>query len=191
MEQIAYEEHLAAMLGEKRLRHSYCVRDRAAALADIHGADREKAALAGLLHDICHDIAKEEQLKYLRRRGILLDTLTLRHPVLWHAPCGAAWLREELGVADEEVLDAVRYHTTGRKDMSLLDKVVFLADATSAERDYPSVEERRLLADKDLDTAMLAFLRFELERQAKAGGVIVRDAWEAYNDFARKQKSAF
>jgi predicted HD superfamily hydrolase involved in NAD metabolism len=182
-----HEEYLpilTSMLGEKRLHHSLCVRDRAAELAKIHSADESKATLAGLLHDIYHDRPKVEQLQTLERHGILLDTQVRAHPVLWHAPCAAVYLEEELGIRDEEVLSAVRYHTTGRQGMTLLEKIVFLADATSSERDYPGVEENRSLANRDLNASMLAFLQFELARLVEHGQPIVRDAWEAYNDFS-------
>jgi nicotinate-nucleotide adenylyltransferase len=94
------------------------------------------------------------------------------------------YLQEELGICDEEVLAAVRYHTTGRQGMTALEKIVFLADATSAERDYPGVEERRGLANRDLNAAMLAFLQFELAKLTEKGQPIVRDAWDCYNFFS-------
>ncbi|MDR2932623.1 MAG: HD domain-containing protein, partial [Oscillospiraceae bacterium] len=75
-------QNLKEMLGEKRLRHSLCVETRAAELAGRHGCDAEKAAMAGLLHDICHDMPKDEQLKYLQSHGILLDIFTQGHPML-------------------------------------------------------------------------------------------------------------
>jgi predicted HD superfamily hydrolase involved in NAD metabolism len=182
-----HEEYLpilTSMLGEKRLRHSLCVRDRAAELAKLHGADTTKATLAGLLHDICHDMPKEEQLQTLERHGILLDTQVRAHPALWHAPCAAVYLQEELGIRDEDILCAVRYHTTGRQGMTLLEKIVFLADATSSERDYPGVEERRILANRDLNAAMFVYLQCELAKLTEKGQPIVRDAWECYNFFS-------
>ena len=180
-----YRAKLTAMLGEKRLSHSENVCTRAIELADKHGADRDKAALAGLLHDICRDMPPEEQLKYLAAHGILLDRITRQYPALWHAPCGAVYLEQELGIADEDVLNAVRYHTTGRAGMTVLEQVVFLADATAAERNYPGVDEQRALTEKSLPAAMREALRYELARQIEKGQPVVTDAWQAYNFFAQ------
>lgn len=179
---------LSAELSEKRLHHSVCVEERASELAQIHGEDADKAALAGLLHDIYHDRPKTEQLKYLESRGILLDIFAGEHPALWHAMCAAEYIKT-LGVEDEDVITAVRCHTTGRKNMSLLEKIVFLADATSMDRDYPDVDKMRELADKSLDAAMLAFLSHEIKKLAENGKTITKDAWEAYNYFVHMNKT--
>ena len=179
----AWLEILTEMLAEKRLHHSLCVEKRCVELAEIHGADTQKAAAAGLLHDVFHDMPKDEQLKYIRSRGILLDIFSAQHPPLWHSIAGAEFLREK-AFDDEQVILAVRYHTTGRGGMSLLEKVVFLADATSSERSYPGVEEMRSLADSNLDEAMLKSLTRELGRLLEKGLTITKDAWEAYNYFA-------
>ena len=178
-----YCDRLTAMLSPKRLYHSEYVRIRAIELAEKHGADREQAALAGYLHDICRGMTPEEQLKYLSVHGILLDRLTRLYPPLWHAPCGALYLEKELGISDTAVLDAVRYHTTGRAGMSLLEQVIFLADATAQDRNYPGVDEQRTLSDVSLPAAMCEALRYEIARHVQNGQPVVTDAWQAYNFF--------
>lgn len=178
-----YVSRVREMLGDKRYHHSMCVRQRAEELAALHGGDVERAGLAGFLHDIFHDKPKDAQLKYMEHRGIMLESFVRDHPLLWHAVCGADYLEQEQNISDRAVLDAVRYHTTGRAGMSLLEKIVFQADATSADREYSGIEEKRLLADASLDRAMLDSLSYELLARVKKGQTIVRDAWEAYNYF--------
>lgn len=166
-------------LTDSRYRHSLAVQRRAAQLAAMHGADWYRAAVAGLVHDICHCDTKDEQLKYLRAHGILLDAFYRRHPQIWHAVTGAVYLREELRIADREILRAVRYHTTGCAGMSALEKVVYLADATSADRTYPGVEDLRALADADLDRAVYRALHHTVSKLVQNGQVVVQDAWDA------------
>lgn len=124
-------------LSEKRFYHSQCVAEEAVRLAVLYGADPEKARLAGLLHDILKDTPAEEQLKILQGFGIMMNDTELANQKLWHAISGAAFLEFGLGIRDRELLSAVRCHTSGRKNMTLLEKVLFVADYISADRDYP------------------------------------------------------
>ena len=143
-----YEQEVKRHLTDKRFFHSQCVAAEAARLAQRYGADVEKARLAGILHDIMKD------------SGIILTKTQSRNRKLWHSLAGAAYLRDKLGVADEEILSAVRCHTSGKGDMTLLEKVLFVADYISADRDYPGVEDMRLAADRSLEEAMVEGIRF-------------------------------
>jgi len=179
-----YRQVLKDKLTPERYQHSLCVRNRAARLAACHQVDWYRAALAGLLHDICHCEPKEAQLKYLKAHGILLDNVLETNPPLWHAMCGSIYLREALQIRDRQVLAAVRYHTTGRAGMSPVEQVVCLADATSSDREYPGARELGELADRSLDEAMFAYLRHTVAEQVGKGQPVVRDAWEAYNYYS-------
>lgn len=170
-------------LSPRRYAHSINVQRRAARLAGIHGADWYRAAVAGLVHDICREEPEGWQLKYLRAHDILLDDFTLRHPMVWHAVTGAAYLYHEIGLRDTPVLDAVRFHTTGRGGMSLLEKVVFLADVTSADRDFPGIRELRRLSEEDLNHAMYQCIHREVCRTVDAGKPVIGDSWEALRYF--------
>ena len=149
------EEELKAVLrgrmNEHRFEHSLNVAERAVFLAEKYGADPEKAYFAGLIHDICKGIPSEEQLAMIKAEGIEPDEDTLKSPALWHSIAGAIYAEHELCVSDEDVLNAVRYHTSGRGNMSILEKVIYMADLTSAERNYPDAEYTRNLTDKSLD----------------------------------------
>lgn len=178
-----YEDWLKERLTKKRYDHSLAVEKRAEELAEIHGADAEKASLAGLLHDCCHSLPFDGQLKIISAHGILLDGFTMAHPQLWHAIAGSLVITDELGVDDAEIISAVRLHTTGAKGMTRLEQVVYLADLTSADRDYPGAEENRKLAEKSLTLCMLASLSHTINTLTSRNAPIVRDAWEAYNYF--------
>lgn len=168
-------------VSEKRYRHCIAVQKKAVELSKIHGGDWYKAAVAGLLHDICREMPLEAQLNYLRRCGILLDTQILENPPIWHGLCGAEYIRAELGVKDSEILDSIRYHTTGRAAMTTLEKVVYIADLTSEDRDFPDVDYVRKLGEENLDEAMAYSLSYSITKVVSRKCPIVLDTFEAYN----------
>lgn len=140
-----------------RWEHTLRVVETAAELAERTGADPEKADIAAILHDYCKFWPADRQREWILRHRLPQDLLQYNKE-LWHAPVGAEAVREELGIDDEEVLDAIRSHTTGRPGMSLLEKVIFLADYIEPGRSFSGVEEVRRLAREDLDRAILKAL---------------------------------
>lgn len=177
-----YRAAIRGLLGDKRYEHSLCVSRAAAQLARRYGADEEKAETAGVLHDVMKDLPREEQRKLMERYEIRLTEVEQSAPKLWHAILGAEYIRRELGVTDPEILQAVRYHTTGRKNMTLLDKVLFIADFTSDDRDYPGVEQIREAAQNSLEEAMIEGIVFTVKDLAGARHPIHPDTIAAYND---------
>ncbi|PTX64810.1 putative HD superfamily hydrolase involved in NAD metabolism [Melghirimyces profundicolus] len=144
-------------LPKTRWEHTLRVVDTALELADRFGADREKVDLAALLHDFCKFWPEKRMEKVIRDRDLPRDLL--EHNVeLWHAFVGAEAVRDRFGIEDGEILDAIRYHTSGRPHMSLLDKIILLADYIEPGRKFPGVEEVRQLAREDLDKAVLKSL---------------------------------
>ena len=119
-----YISLLKERLKETRFQHSLNVADAAVMLAKKFGADEDKAYLAGLLHDITKNETDENQLQIMESGGIILSKTQRENPKLWHAMSGMVYLRDVLGITDEEVLGAVRWHTTGKAGMTLLEKVV-------------------------------------------------------------------
>lgn len=176
-----YCDILRARLTEKRFAHSLAVADRAAFLAEKYGADMQKARKAGLLHDIMKDADQNTQLQILQEFGILMDAATKASPPLWHAVAGAAFLQHILHI-DEDIVTAVRYHTTGRAGMSLLEKIVYLADFTSADRAYPDVGKMRALSEQDMTAAMLFALQYTVTDLANREKPIHPDTVYAYNE---------
>lgn len=176
------EGEVKTHLTERRFYHSQCVAEEAARLARRYGADVEKARLAGILHDIMKDTAPEEQLKILTDSGIILTDAQRRNRKLWHALSGAVYLQEKLGIEDREIVEAVECHTSGKGNMTLLDKVLFVADYISADRDYPGVEEMRRLADQSLEEAMVEGIRYTVDELMGQNLPVAAESIEAYND---------
>jgi len=177
-----YIKAIKPMLSQKRFEHSLNVAQEAVKLAKKYGADEEKAEIAGLLHDILKDTPSEKQLKILSDFGIILNNVELSAKRFWHAIAGAVYIRTVLHIEDPEIFDAVRYHTTGRNNMSLLEKVIFIADFISKDRDYPGVEDMRRTAYKSLDKAIVEGIAFTIGDLAKNRDPIVIDTIDAYND---------
>lgn len=183
-----YKAILKSRLKEKRYHHSLCVADEAKRLAEKYSAcDPKKAYLAGLLHDITKNTEKEEQLKIVQDCGIILDTVTQKSEKLWHAVTGAAYIENVLEISDRELTDAVRYHTTARKDMQPLDVILYLADFTSADRDYDDVDKMRELVDISLEKALCYALIYTVCDLAQNGKQIHPDTLAAYNQIIGKE----
>lgn len=184
-----YEAVIRPLLSEKRYRHSLCVRDAAVLLARKYGADERKAAVAGILHDAMKDLPRQEQLARMERYGVVLTPLERSSPKLWHAMLGAAYLKNELRITDPEILNSVRFHTTGRADMTVLDKVLFVADFISADRDYPGVENMRAAARDSLEKAAVEGIVYTVCDLAGGHRPIHPDTIAAYNDMILKNPS--
>ncbi|MCM1363491.1 MAG: bis(5'-nucleosyl)-tetraphosphatase (symmetrical) YqeK [Faecalibacterium sp.] len=173
---------LSGRLKEKRYIHSLNVADSAVYLAEKYGGDRDKAYIAGLLHDVTKNEIPDNQLQMLTDNGIILSQTELNNPKLWHAMSGAVYAEKVLGITDKEILGAIRYHTTGKAGMTLLEKIVYIADYISAERDYEDVDVMRELADESLDKAALYALKFSLKSLSKKEKLIHTDSVEFYNE---------
>lgn len=185
-----FESLLKSRLTEHRFRHSLAVRDEAVRLAKKYGADEQKALVAGLLHDIMKDEPSDGQLKYITDNGIMLDDISKGSSKLWHAIAGAAYLQHELHIEDEDILNAVRYHTTARADMSLLEKVIYLADYTSADRQYDGVDDMRAAVEISIEEAMHTSLHFSIIDLADRDRAIHTDTLAAWNQLVMNMQKA-
>jgi len=143
------------MLSPGRYLHSLGVAEAAAALAQCYGANPEKARIAGLVHDCGKSPSKNILLKRVLEFGIVMDEIEQVETHLLHGPVSAELAQREFGIDDEEMLSAIRYHTTGRVWMSLLEKIVYLADYIEPGRCFPGVDELRKVAYRNLDIALL------------------------------------
>lgn len=179
-----YEDIISQRMKAPRLKHSKNVAKEAVRLARKYGADIEKAELAGILHDATKETGEKEQMALIAKAGIVLTDMERESPKLWHAISGSAYIQVVLGIDDEEVIDAVRYHTTGRAGMTLLDKVIFVADFISADRDYDGVDRMRKIADKGLDEAVLEGMAFTIADLAQRKITIAPDTFAGYNELA-------
>lgn len=181
-------EILKTRLTPQRLYHSICVAEQAKHLAEIFGGDTEKAYTAGLVHDIMRYEPPEKMIELIIGDGQVLTESEKKITVTLHAVAGEVYLRKNLKVTDGEILSSVRYHTTGKEDMTLLEKIICAADLTSADREYPDVDEVRALAEKDLDRTVLRGLSFTIEDNARKCRPIHIDTVKAFNYLAERIK---
>jgi nicotinate-nucleotide adenylyltransferase len=171
-------------LSKKRFTHSLNVAAEAKKLAERYGfKDVDKAYTAGLIHDCCKEIPTEEQLAMVKKSRRNVSEAEKCVPALYHAVAGAYYAETVFGFTDDDFLNAIRYHTTGRADMSEIEKIIYLADLVSADRNYKDVDKMRKLAYRDLDTAMLEGLRFSIIEVAEKGSLLPPQTIEGYNQY--------
>lgn len=176
-----YRQIIKPLLSPKRYDHSLAVAEQAVALAKRYGADIQKADTAAVFHDICKEMPPDQQLHWIEKSGIILDSVTQHQPNLWHGPAAAGYLSDMLQIKDCEILGAVRYHTSARAEMTLLEKIVYLADLTSKDRSYPDVEKMRQLTQGSLDDAMQEALVFIVTDLVRKRQQLCPDTYRAYN----------
>lgn len=179
-----YKNYLKENLSKKRYNHSVNVANAAAELADRYGCDREKAYLAGLLHDVCKEMPEEKQLELVKQSELDVCAIETKTPALYHAIAGSEFIQSEFQIKDTEIINAVRYHTVACADMPLLSQIIYLADLISADRDYKDVKKMRRYAAQSLEKAMLEALRFSVKDSAEKGNTIPISTLECYNYFA-------
>lgn len=190
--QTADEQFIAIIrsrLSDYRFHHSLCVAQEAKRLAELYGADADKAYTAGILHDIMKDTPKEAQRQIFADYAVDLDDVEKHSTTLWHARSGEVFLRHVLGVTDEEILSAVRYHTTGRAGMSLLEQVLFTADFTSADRDYPDVSVMREYANQSLIKAIRYGVEYTIRDLIEQGRPVHPDTLAVYNEIVLSEEN--
>jgi len=181
-------------LSEKRYLHTVAVAERGVLLAEIHGGDAFKAYKAGLLHDICKDMhfLKQEEVivKYYptfwKEKKVWANSMAL-----WHSKAGAVFVRHELNETDEEIINAVEYHTSAREGMSLTEQLVYLADLTSEDRSYPDIDVMRRLSEEDIDGAMLYALTYIIGDLTEKEEPISIETVTAYNQYVIKCRPTF
>lgn len=155
---------LKKYLDEDRLWHTLGVMHTAAAMAMVYHEDIEKAQLAGLLHDCAKCIPSKKKIKLCNENHIPVSSFEKEHPFLLHGKVGAWIAEEKYGVKDREILEAITWHTTGKPEMSVLEKIIYIADYIEPARDKaPRLKEIRALAFQDLDRCMYEILKDSLE----------------------------
>lgn len=182
-----YIELLQSRLNEKRFIHSMNVAKKAREMAEKFRADSEKAYFAGLLHDICKNDSKENMLQIFEEFGIMLDDVQKASFKLWHSIAGAAYIEHKLGITDRELIDSVRYHTTARANATLMDKIIYLADYISDERDFDGVDDlRRDLEVGGLDLCYKSALKMSIIELCEIDKPVHPDTLNAYNSTVLK-----
>lgn len=139
------EEKLKEMLPERRLKHSINVSQCAIKLSEIYDCDVEKAKLSGLIHDCAKYFSDEQIEDSIRKYNIALDSLEENNIALSHSVIGSYIIQDVFNIQDEDIINAVKYHTTGREDMTILEKIIYMADLIEDDRKFPLVDELREL----------------------------------------------
>ena len=166
-------EYIERNMTEKRKNHTYAVAEEAKKLSARYGEDMEKAELAALFHDFFRGVSEKALNGYVRQLG--LDPVYLNNCNLAHSKIAAVIMERDYHVKDAEILNAVSFHTTGRQNMSKLEKIIYLADAIEPNRIYPGVDEIRAMAYEDLDKACLLSLEHSIEYVNCRGLYLDRD----------------
>jgi hydrolase, HD family len=154
-----WKDQLISDIGDKRFKHSIRVMETSIKLNEKYNIDEDKLKTAAVLHDC----AKYNENKYYKLYGKNLDSYQKEFKQVLHSFLGAEVARLVYNIKDEEVLDAIRFHTTAKENMSDFEKIIYLSDAIEPKRDYPGVDKIRSLAKNDLDQALLYSLDHNIE----------------------------
>lgn len=176
-----YESLVKNTLSEYRYYHSMCVAKKAKELALKHGLDEEKAYLAGILHDITKEMPKKEQISLIEKYDRPLTCVERGNHRVLHQLSGAVYIEHILKINDKDIISGVRRHTTGGENMSKFELIIYLADFTSADRDYPDVEIMRKKTDENLLDAMLYSLKYTIREVVKNERMLHPDTLSCYN----------
>lgn len=189
MTRIEMREKLKDRLTDKRYEHSLGVEYTAACMAMCHNMDIEQAAIAGLLHDCAKNYTATEKIMKCEKYGLPISGYERQNPELLHAKLGAAVARDKFRIKDREILSAITWHTTGRPNMTELDKVIYIADFIEPNRKYlPEMDEIRKEAFTDLDKCLIHILSNILEYLKRKGSTIDQITEQTYEFYVGQYK---
>ena len=179
-------EKLKTVLTEKRYIHSLGVMQTAVELAVHYGADPQKAEIAGLLHDCVKNYSSREMFELCEKYGIELDETSKYATGLIHGFLGAEIARTDYGIDDPEIYDAIYYHTIGKPDMSLLTKIIYIADGIEPGRKYDGVDHIRDLVYEDIDRALVLQIDYTIHSVINRGGLLHTSTIDTRNFYLKK-----
>lgn len=148
-------ENIKTNLNKERYKHTMGVEEEAVKLAQLYGENIEKSRVAAIAHDCLKYVDDKILIDMAKKYGIETDEIQMNFPQLLHGPVGAVYCREKFGVEDEDILNAIAFHTTGRKNMSMLEKIIYLSDMIEPGRYFLGINEIRKLALQDIDRALI------------------------------------
>lgn len=155
--------YLKTNLKEKRYTHTLGVADTAKKLAKLNGISEEKAEIAGLAHDVAKNLSKVNMKEIIDKNNIIISDVERNNADLWHSIIAPIEAKDKLEIEDEEILDAIRWHTTGKTDMSILTKIIYISDMIEINRNFDGVEEIREITFDDLDRGVYYGLTHSIE----------------------------
>lgn len=179
-------QQVQMQMSEKRFRHVLGVEEMAIALAKKYGCCPNKASIAALAHDYAKERSDDAFIYMIEKLHMDVDLLNWDNAI-WHGIVGAEFVRQELGIEEEDILQAIRLHTTGAVQMSLLDQIIYVADYIEPNRAFPGVEEARKLALIDLALAVAYETQHTLQFLLKKELPIYPKTLETYNKWVAKK----
>ncbi|AJG97221.1 hydrolase [Clostridium beijerinckii] len=143
--------YLKSNLLEKRYMHTLGVADTAKRLAKLNGVSEKKAEIAGLAHDVAKNLSIDKMREMMKENNVIISEIEEKNMNLWHSIVAPIEAKDKLGIDDDEILDAIRWHTTGKEDMSTLTKIIYIADMIEPGRNFDGVDEIRRATFDNLD----------------------------------------
>ena len=187
----SYEEIynvVKSRLSEKRFNHSVCTMQRAVEYAKIYGEDEEKIKLIAIAHDIAKELNKEEIKQFIEKYKISLDEMEKDNIALSHSKIGAVICKTEFGF-NEDMCRAIAFHTTGRENMTTIEKIIFVADATGIDRNFEDTDEVYELAKNDLNLAIIKILKETMKEIIEKNKQMHLDTVKTYNYYIKNIKN--
>jgi predicted HD superfamily hydrolase involved in NAD metabolism len=178
--------YLKANLVEKRYNHTLGVSDTAKKLAKLNGISEEKAEIAALAHDVAKNLSKAKMKEIIEENDIIISELEKNNSDLWHSIIGGIEAKDKFGIEDEEILDSIRWHTTGKENMSILAKIIYIADMIEPNRKFEGIEEIRKITFEDLDKGVYCGLTHSISFLLSKNLLIDENTIKARNYFLFK-----
>lgn len=182
-----YIKFLKKRIDNDRLEHSKNTANEAVKLAKRYGVDTKKAYIAGLLHDVAKGKCRFGLRKLAEEYDVTIDEFEQRNPELTHGKLGAIMVSKQLGIKDKEILSAIRWHTTGKANMTMLEKIIYIADIIEPGRNFDGIDAIRKLAKKNIDDALVLALESVMKFVHSKGFALHPKSIEAYQ-YLKKQE---
>ncbi|MDD5017475.1 MAG: bis(5'-nucleosyl)-tetraphosphatase (symmetrical) YqeK [Eubacteriales bacterium] len=175
-------------IDHKRIKHSVNTAREAVMLAKRYGVDEQKAYIAGMTHDVAKGKCRFGLNKLAKEYNVIIDEFEISNPELTHGKLGAEIVSRQLGIRDKEILSAIRWHTTGRADMSMLEKIIYIADIIEPGRKFKGIGEIKKLAYEDIDAAMISALEQVMKFVQSRGFALHSKSIEAYQYLKEREE---
>ena len=180
------EIYIKKNLGEKRYMHSKRTADTTEKLCRLYGFDPEKGRIAGLLHDAARELSSEEVFTLVETDGFGISSIEREYPVLLHGRAGAILAKRDLGINDEEILDAIRWHTTGRQGMKGIASILYVADYIEPGRMHIDNEFRMKINELNLDQLVMEVVKNSISYCRSKGYSVAEHTFMLYHDLEKK-----
>lgn len=180
-------DYLKNNLNKERYEHSLRVKDTSIELANVYNEDIDKSKFAALIHDCAKNMSPGEIIDTVKKENYDIDEVSMKSPSIMHGLAASIIAKNLMNVHDEDILNAVAYHTTGRKNMSTLEKIIYIADYIEPMRNFDEVKELRRLAYNDLDEALLLSFNNTIKYVISKGQLLHKDTIEARNYMLMKR----